>query len=117
MILGIIGSRTFNNYDLLTDEINKLKSIYDIKAIVSGGAKGADLLGKKYAIENNLEYIEYLPDWKRFGKSAGVIRNKDIINTANIVIAFWDGVSKGTKNSIDIANKQNKKILVVKNEI
>ena len=113
MNLAIIGSRDFDNYYLLETRINFIINQYDIDCIISGGARGADLLGKRYAKENNINYIEYKPDWDKFGKAAGVIRNKDIINTSDIVIAFWDGKSKGTKNSIDIAKKQNKKIYIV----
>lgn len=85
----------------------------DIK-IVSGGAIGADKLAEKYANENKYEKIIFKPDWKRYGNGAGAVRNREIINEADIVIAFWDGESKGTKNSIDIAQKYNKKIIVVK---
>ena len=78
MKLAVVGSRNFNNYELLKEKINENK--WDIEAIVSGGARGADSLGARYAQENNIPLIEFTPDWKKHGKSAGFKRNVDIIN-------------------------------------
>lgn len=85
-----------------------------ISYIIKPGAKGADFLGKRYAEEMFLGYIEFLPDWDKFGKSAGYRRNFKIINEADYVIAFWDGKSKGTKHSIDLAKEQSKPFCIVK---
>lgn len=110
MKLAIVGSRTFNDYEFLKQTVNSLSNIKSITHIVSGGANGADTLAEKYCLENELELIIFLPDWKKYGRSAGMIRNKDIINTCDIVIAFWDGKSRGTENSIKLARtKHNKK--------
>lgn len=103
-IYAVIGSRSFNNYDFLKETLDW----YDIKEIVSGGAKGADSLAKQYAAENGILCTEFLPDWNTHGKSAGYIRNKLIINRADEVIAFWDRKSKGTEHSINIASEQGK---------
>lgn len=111
--LAVIGSRTFNNYQLLSDEIDKLASQYSINKIVSGGAIGADTLGETYANINKIPIIIFKPDWKTHGKAAGIIRNTDIINAADVVIAFWDGVSRGTKDSIDKAHKSGKIVVIV----
>lgn len=108
MKYAIIGSRTFNDYDYLKSCLKD----FDISEIISGGAKGADSMAEKYAIENDIKCTIFLPDWKLHGRGAGFMRNKLIIDNSNMVIAFWDGISKGTKNSIDIANKQNKKIYI-----
>ena len=97
---GIVGSRNFDNYAFLKEML----SWYDIKKIISGGAKGADSLAKKYATEYNIPVVEFLPDWDRFGKSAGYKRNTQIVEASEALIAFWDGVSKGTKHSIDLAD-------------
>jgi hypothetical protein len=114
MKCAIIGSRTFNDYELMKTFINSLKLDENliISEIISGGAKGADKLGEKYALENKIEKTIFLPDWNTYGKSAGFIRNHDIINTSDIVIAFWDKISKGTKHSIDLATKLKKKIYI-----
>lgn len=114
MKIAVIGSRSFNDYVFLKDTLLKIISgISSDVTIVSGGAKGADILSEKFARENNLQTEIYLPDWKKFGRGAGIVRNKDIVNASDIVVAFWDGKSKGTLSSINIAKKQNKKIIEV----
>jgi hypothetical protein len=113
MKLAIIGSRTFNDYDLLCEKLNRINSINKITLIVSGGANGADKLGEKYANENNILTKIFLPDWEKFGKKAGYLRNINIINEAECIIAFWDGVSKGTEHSINLAKENKKKCLIV----
>lgn len=109
MKVAVIGSRTFNDYELLRQTLSKL----EITLVVSGGAKGADSLGEEYANANNIPTKIFLPDWEKYGKSAGMLRNSDIINEAEIVVAFWDGESKGCKDAIAKANKLNKKVLII----
>jgi hypothetical protein len=70
---------------------------------LNGGAKGADSYGEYYAKERGIPVTIFLPDWNTYGKKAGYIRNKLIVESSDLVIAFWDRVSKGTKHSIDIA--------------
>lgn len=108
MNLGIVGSRSFGDYDLLKKEILNLYSIDSIKCIVSGGANGADKLAEKFADEYKLEKKIFLPDWNKYGKKAGYIRNKQIVESSDKLIAFWDNKSPGTKITIDLAkNKIN----------
>ena len=113
MRIAIVGSRNFNNYDLLKSTLLNKFDVSSIVEIISGGAKGADTLGAKFAKEFSIPLTEFLPDWNLHGKSAGYIRNKDIVNNSDIVVAFWDGVSKGTKHSIDMAIKLNKRCEVI----
>lgn len=115
MKIAIIGSRTFNNYELLRQSLDEFsfEANADISLIVSGGAKGADSLGERYAQENDIETLIFLPDWKKHGKGAGFVRNQLIIDNSDFVIAFWDGKSKGTLSSINIAKKQKKGIRIV----
>jgi len=114
MKIAIVGSRSFSDYNLLKKSMNSFikDSSISITHIVSGGAKGADSLAHQYANENNLQMIVFKPDWKKFGKRAGIVRNSDIIENADIILAFWDGLSSGTKNSIDKALKLNKKVII-----
>jgi hypothetical protein len=114
MRLAIVGSRTFDDYELLCAEIYKNFDIYEIREIVSGGARGADKLGERFAAENGIFKRIFYPDWKKHGKAAGMIRNKDIIIHADVVIAFWDGFSRGAKDSMDYAEKTGKRLVVVK---
>lgn len=115
MNIAIIGSRTFSNYELLSVIIKNFLSENNIKvnSIISGGAKGADSLAEQFALENNLEMIIFKPDWKKFGKKAGIIRNTIIIDNSDTVFAFWDGKSSGTKDAINKAEKLGKKVITI----
>ena len=108
MKLAIIGSRTYNNFEELEYRINSIFDISKISLIISGGAAGADSLGEKFALKYNIPTKIYYPDWKNLGKSAGFVRNINIIKVCDILIAFWDGNSKGTKHSLDLAEKYKK---------
>lgn len=114
MKIAIIGSRSFNDYNILEATLNTYKEQGNIEysLMVSGGAKGADSLGELYAKNNNIPVKLFIPDWNLHGKKAGFLRNVDIINMADVVFAFWNGVSKGTKHSIDLAEKQGKPVYI-----
>lgn len=108
MKFAIIGGRDFNDKDLLYKTLND----YDITEIISGGARGADSLAEQYAYDNNIKMVVFKPDWSK-GRSAGLIRNHDIISNADAVIAFWDKQSKGTKHSIDLSKQLRKPIEII----
>jgi hypothetical protein len=116
MILGIVGSRNFSNYEYLRETILSLYNIKLIDTIVSGGASGADKLSERFSTEFGIPMKVYLPDWQKYGKSAGMIRNSDIISNSDEVIAFWDGNSKGAANSINKAIAANKIVRIIKIE-
>lgn len=111
MKYAIVGSREFKDYDLLKEHLD---AIPDITEIISGGAIGADKLAERYASENGIEVVIFKPDWARYGRGAGPVRNKLIISSSEKVIAFYNGVSKGTLSSINFAKKQNKEIKIVR---
>lgn len=113
MKLAIIGSRTFNNYTLLCAVVRTYFKDLSIQEVISGGAAGADSLGARYAKDNNLQLREFIPDWEKYGKSAGFIRNEDIVKNADFVLCFWDGVSRGTQNSLGHAKKMKKPTLII----
>lgn len=69
--------------------------------IVSGGARGIDTCAREYAVSHNIKLTEFLPEYDMFGRSAPLKRNITIIQNADIVLAFWDGASRGTKFVID----------------
>lgn len=109
MKIAVVGSRSFNDYGFLTEILSE----HGPKtAIISGGARGADSLARRYAEEHNIPFQEFLPDWDQFGKSAGPRRNQQIVDAADIVIAFWDGRSRGTGNTLDLAAKSGKQVHV-----
>ena len=111
MRLAIIGSRDFDDYIMLEVYANMLWK--DTQIVVSGGAKGADSLAKKYAEEEKLEYIEFLSDWDGLGKRASFIRNQQIVDDCDMVLAFWDGKSKGTEHTISLAKRAKKPTFIV----
>lgn len=113
----IAGSRTITDYKFVSTIIRD--SNFKISVIISGGAKGVDSLGVRYAKENGIPYELFIPDWKKYGKRAGIIRNCEMGDTASGLIAIWDGSSRGTKHMIDYA-MNSKRILwvhIVKNII
>lgn len=103
--VAVIGSRGFTDYSLLKTELDRVTAPF---IIVSGGAKGADSLAEKYADEMGYTKLIFPAEWEKYGRSAGFKRNRLIIESSDIVLAFWDGVSKGTKHSINIAKSINK---------
>ena len=114
MKLAVVGSRSFNDYDLLKDKLDKLNSRKKIRMIVSGGAAGADRLAERWANENDIEAEVFFPDWEKYGKRAGFLRNEQIIDSADAVIAFWDGQSRGTQHSINLAKTKGISVHVIK---
>jgi len=108
MKLAVIGSRSFNDMELLNDTLSK----YDIELLISGGAKGADALAEHYALKNNIPVLIFKPDWD-IGKHAGFIRNTTIIESCDHVVAFWDGKSKGTMDSIKKAKMLGKQCDII----
>ncbi len=75
--------------------------------IVSGGARGVDASAREYALRHGLKLTEFLPEYSRYGRGAPLRRNIAIIESADLVLAFWDGRSKGTKHVIDNCKKRN----------
>lgn len=112
-VLAVVGSRTFTDYALLKENLDKISNEFHITKIVSGGAQGADSLARKYAQEKNILLQEFKPDWQTYGKAAGMLRNTDIVNACDMLVAFWDGVSPGTRDSIKKAEAQKKRVLIV----
>jgi len=107
----IAGSRAFENISLMREELSDID--FEITEVISGTAKGADTLGEKWAYENNVALKRIAPDWRKFGRSAGVIRNEEMAKCADALVAFWDGESRGTKHMIGIAKEYGLKIKVV----
>ena len=104
MKVAVIGSRGLsvkNIGDFLPE---------DTTEIISGGAKGVDLCAREYAESNALKLTEYLPEYKKYGKAAPIKRNVTIIESADTVLAFWDGKSKGTQFVIEYCRKINKEL-------
>ena len=105
MKVAVVGSRDL--VVLLSRYIPK-----STKEIISGGARGVDTCARNYAFKHGIAYREYLPDYKTYGRKAPLIRNRMIVEAADIVLAFWDGESRETKYVIDECKKRGKLVLV-----
>lgn len=107
----IAGSRDIADYEIVLLAISNAN--FDITSVVSGCARGIDKLGERFALECNLPIHKFPADWSGPHKrAAGYIRNADMANFADALIAVWDGSSPGTKSMIDLAKKNNLKIYV-----
>jgi predicted Rossmann fold nucleotide-binding protein DprA/Smf involved in DNA uptake len=116
MKVAVVGSRNFNDYSYMHEVLQSFDYLkFEITEIVSGGARGADSLAERYARENNLPMKVFAAEWDKYGKSAGYKRNKLIVDYADVVFAFWDGESKGTQHSINLAKEQGKLVNVYTN--
>ena len=101
MRVAVIGSR-----GLVVDDLEDYLP-NETTEIVSGGARGIDACAREYAQRHGLKLTEYLPEYSKYGRSAPLKRNLTIIENADLVLAFWDGLSRGTKYVIDNCKKRN----------
>lgn len=128
----VAGSRTFSNYSMLekkcnqvikemskefVNEVGTLEEYLNNIVIVSGRARGADVLGEKYATQYNFEVSTFPAKWDTLGKKAGMIRNEEMAEYASqgqlgVLVAFWDGMSKGTSQMIRCATQRGLKVYV-----
>ena len=116
----IAGGRDFNIMVLV--EIAMMETFecnYTEIELVGGGANGADALGKRFAKEHGIPYKEFPADWGTYHNAAGPIRNRQMARYATetgfrgILIAFWDGKSRGTKHMIDTATELGMEVKVI----
>lgn len=108
----VAGSRTFHDYEYLAKELD-IRIPPFIEEIVSGDAEGPDKMGAKWAEEHRYPVKHFPAQWDKYGKSAGMIRNHEMGDYADSLIAFWDGKSRGTRDMIEYMRKQNKYVEVV----
>ncbi len=113
MKVGVIGTRHFEDYELISRTLAKINDKFKIDFIVSGGARGADSLAEKWANSHEIKTIIHKPDWS-IGKRAAAVRNIKIVEDSDMIIAFWDGISRGTKMTMDMATSSGKPIFCIK---
>ena len=112
---AVAGCRHYEDYceakeyiDFCISEIRKKYTLI----FVSGGCRGADSLGERYAAENGFETEIYPADWEKYGRAAGPKRNKKIAEISDYIICFWDGKSRGTKSLLNFAEKYGKPVKI-----
>ena len=113
--VAVAGCRHYEDYceakeyiDFCISEIRKKYTLI----FVSGGWRGADSLGEKYAAENGFKTEIYPAVWEKYGRAAGPKRNKKIAEISDYIICFWDGKSKGTKSLLNFAEKYGKPVKI-----
>jgi len=112
MKVAIVGSRGWTDKDAVIDYIWRLPADC---TVVSGGAKGVDKFAEegvhiRFMHRHDILLLEFLPEWEKYGKSAGFRRNVEIVEASEKVVAFWDGISKGTAHSIKLAREAKKPV-------
>ncbi len=110
----IAGSRDFNDYDLLRKKCNLFFANKHPTSIISGGARGADSLGRKYASEKGIPCVVMPAQWDTYGKKAGYLRNNEMLKRADALVAFWDGSSPGTQQMIQISKHKGIPVRIVR---
>ena len=119
--LIVAGGRDFDNYCLLDSKLDYFTMRIDFKLleVVSGKARGADTFGEIWARERGVTVAEFPANWDKHGKSAGYIRNREMAeySVANgnrgLLVAFWDGNSKGTRSMIDLGHSYGLDVRIV----
>jgi len=124
--IGIVGGRDFNDWSVMCNVMSAMMCMFaevgavvpeaTLIRVVSGGARGADCMGAAWGeAERWIDEVRVYPaEWNKYGKSAGYKRNQLIVKDSDILIAFWDGKSKGTKHSIDLAKTKGIPTVVVR---
>jgi len=97
----VAGSRTIKDYTVVKDAIEK--SGFDVSILITGGAIGVDTLAETWAGTHGIKVLKYEPDWGKYGRAAGPIRNSTMIKNADALVAVWDGISRGTRDIIEKA--------------
>lgn len=106
----IAGSRTINKMPVLITAIEK--SQFEITEVVSGCADGVDKMGELWAVCHKIPIKKYPANWRVYARSAGIVRNIEMGNYADALIAVWDGSSRGTMHMITYANSKGLKVYI-----
>lgn len=104
MKVAVVGSRNLD-FDIPEHCIPK-----ETTQIISGGCRGIDVKAREYAYKHSIQIVEIVPDYDKYGRSAPIVRNKIIVAKADLVVAFWDGKSRGTKFVIDYCREKDKPV-------
>ena len=105
MKVAVVGSRT-----LSLDLTRYIPPEAD--CILSGGAKGIDQAAESYARSHGLRLKIFAPEYARYGRGAPFVRNRAMVEEADLVVAIWDGIYRGTQYTVDYAKKQGKPVKI-----
>lgn len=114
----ISGSRDIKKIDtlrqIISEDLNALSQQYSDREIIfiHGGAVGVDTIGAEIAYELGFELDEHIPDWEGQGNIAGFVRNRTMVQKADICLFYWNGKSRGTQHAIEEARMEGKKLLI-----
>lgn len=116
VVLSVSGSRTFVDYNTFVFYMRRWCSANGTpETIVHGGAQGADLMANRYAKENGIKLIVLTPEWNKYGRRAGIIRNELIVKSGTHLLAFCVNKSGGTMNAVSRAERAGKPVVLVCN--
>jgi len=112
--IAVVGSREFKSLDLISQWLDFANDKWDGNIVlVSGGCRGVDKTAEQWAIDRKINRDIFLPNWNQQGKKAGILRNKQIVENADFIIAFWDEESSGTEFTLNYAKKLGKPCIIV----
>lgn len=110
----IAGSRSITDYLLVLKAMELARSMGIIPTeVVSGGALGVDSLGEQWARDNDIEVLRFQAQWHRYGKQAGMIRNQQMVDYADAAVIIWDGISRGTKRTVEMCQSKGITLVVL----
>jgi hypothetical protein len=116
--LIIAGSRGWTDRVVMEDHIRLFRSKFiepgTTLTIISGTARGADLLGERIAYDNHVRVHRMPADWATWGKRAGFIRNGEMAEIANGCLVCWDGQSKGSLHMWNLAQNKGLDCMLVR---
>lgn len=111
------GCREFTDYAVFSASVDAFLSELVKRGkicILSGACRGVDEMGERYAAEHGFAVERYPAEWGKYGRSAGPRRNREMVEKADFVIAFWDGESAGTRSLVQYAEQLGKPLRIKK---
>lgn len=116
MKLLVTGSRNIDDMSYVFSCLLKIMQVFDFDTIIEGDAIGVDRLAGLFAVSHGMKLITRKPEWRRYGKRAGLIRNTEMVILCDKGIAIWDGKSRGTKHCINELRKAKKLLKIFYHE-
>lgn len=110
----VAGSRSFSDFQLAKAKLDFFLSRQEGIVILSGGARGADQIGERYAALRGYPVERFPAEWARFGHAAGPIRNREMAGQADAAVVFWDGISPGSRHLISVCQSRGLPLRIVR---